>query len=153
MVARNLPTSADYAFEVFLDEGSIATGMVSIGPSSSQAAESDLNFDLPMLSTRSHTLRFVVYDADKATVASSENHFEVLEPPRVLLPFPTQGQRFECSESAGVTIFFTFDLTYELSTDFLEAGAGYLGAAAIVDGRRGVCVFLGARYSIYFGSL
>jgi hypothetical protein len=139
VLVSNLTVKTEYHFEVFLDGISIVNGNVVVAPST-LTSESDVNFDIEMLSATTHTLRFVVYEADKTTqVASSQNKFEVLEPPRVILTFPKQNQRFECPDAAGVTIFFTYDLTYELSADFLEAGAGFLGAAAYVDGRRDTC--------------
>ena len=142
VIARNLPTSREERFEVFLDGESIATGFVTVGPSS-QIPEADVTFQLPPLTPRGHTLRFVVLESGGTSpVSSMETHFEVLEPPRALLSFPQQGQRFSCPDAAGVTLFFTFDLTYDLSADFLEAGAGFLGAAAIVDGQRSTCVLV-----------
>ena len=143
IIAKGMAISVEHQFEVFLDGSSIAQGFVSVGPSK-DVPESDVTFQLPLLSFGSHKLRFVVYSADSSaernTIASeSETRFEVVEPPSVLLSFPVEGQRFACSSSDSVSLFFTYDLSYELGPDFLDAGAGFIGAAAIVDGRRDMC--------------
>jgi hypothetical protein len=97
--------------------------------------EVDIVFDLPShaLSKGSHRAHLHLHAPGDptTTVQVVTASYHVVTPPKVKLSFPWDGQHFACG--GPLTLIFGYSTNYEPTRDFLERGAGFHGAALIVN--------------------
>lgn len=130
----------DYNFVVRLDGNQIASGSSHMDPNS---LDSDIQFAFPPISYGPHTVTFEARAASNPNVVlRTTSSFHCVQPPHVLLSFPVDGQRFVCVDSKLVMIFL-LETDFELDAEFFERGAGFLGAAAILNNQRGAITIEG----------
>ena len=100
--------------------------------------EVDIRFDLPShaLSEGPHRAHLHLNAVDPTTTVQVVTaSYHVVTPPKVELSFPWDGQHFACG--GPLTLIFAYSTDYEQTPHFLERGAGFHGAALLVNQTRG----------------
>ena len=104
----------------------------------SGCTEVDIGVQIPgqALSEGHHRAHlFLRVPGDRSPLIHVSASFDVVSPPRVEVSFPSQDQNFACD--GPLTLIFSHSTDYEPTADFLERGAGFHGAALLVNETRG----------------